>query len=375
MFMRLNLLLLLICMAVTTHAQNDHPISLDFGDSAPLLRVREWIKGTPVQRFEKGKAYVVEFWATWCKPCIAAMPHLSALAREYNERITFLGINVYENIHKKETPSIEKVKAFVDSMGKQMDYHVAAEDSNFMATGWLYASGEEGIPTSFVVNAEGRIAWIGQIKELDDVLLQVVNNTWNVKEALAKRKEKRRIEELEFSARDVLNRYMGNANKYDYIGKPDSALLLINEMVTKEPKLKYAPRISSYTFSALLKTNPNKAYKYGKEVLKTPNYDYPPYEAIIYSVRYYSDKFILSAKIYRLAAKAYQARINKKPYPDASDYAKPYNKMAEWYWRANNKSKAIHAQQKAIKALKSTKEFSKKDMAAFKSRLWHYKNR
>lgn len=48
--------------------------------------------------------------------------------------------------------------------------------------------------------------------------------------------------------------------------------------------------------------------------------------------------------------------------------------MAEWYWRTNQKSKAIDSQQKAIEALKTKKNFSNQDMAAFKSRLEQYKN-
>src|SRR5438874_477646 len=180
-----QLLLLLCIIAVTTHAQNDQSPSLNIGDPAPALRVREWIKGTPVQRFEKGTVYVVEFWATWCKPCKAAMPHLSALAGEYKDRVTILGIDIYE----QKTTSPEKVKAFVDSMGQRMDYHVAAEDSNFMVAGWLDASGEQimGIPRTFVVNAEGRLAWIGHPKDLGEVLRKIVNNDWDIKEALAKR--------------------------------------------------------------------------------------------------------------------------------------------------------------------------------------------
>ena len=113
------------------------PPLLNIGDPAPALRVRGWVKGEPVERFEKGKVYVLEFWATWCRPCIAAMPHLSALAGEYKDRVTFLGIDVYE----KKT--VGKIKAFVDSMGKRMDFRVAAEDSDLMVAGWLVDTGGE----------------------------------------------------------------------------------------------------------------------------------------------------------------------------------------------------------------------------------------
>ena len=77
-----QLLLLLCVIAIATRAQNEQHPSLNIGDPAPPLRIREWIKGEPVQGFEKGHVYILEFWATWCRPCIAAMPHLSALAEK-----------------------------------------------------------------------------------------------------------------------------------------------------------------------------------------------------------------------------------------------------------------------------------------------------
>ena len=364
-----QLLLLSCIIAVTTHAQNDQSPSLNIGDPAPPLRVRGWIKGTPVQRFEKGNVYVVEFWATWCKPCIAAMPHLSALAVEYKDRVTILGIDIYE----KKTTSMDKVKAFVDSMGHRMDYHVAAEDSNFMVAGWFDASGERGIPKSFVVNSDGRVAWIGHPKGgLAEVLPKIVNNTWDIKEALAKRNFDKHLAELDDSINYELMRYNGDPAKPDDLGKPDSALLVINEIVRNEPKLKYATFIAYNTFSSLLKTNPNKAYEYGKEVLVTSTYENPLYGLIIEDIKWYSDKLNLPAEIYQLGAEAYQARIDA--YPETGDFPNFYNKMAEWYWRANDKSKAIDAQQKAIEALKSKKGFSATDMAAFESRLQQYKN-
>ena len=364
-----QLLLLLCIITVTTHAQEAQSPSLNIGDPAPSLRLRGWIKGTPVQRFEKGKVYVVEFWATWCKPCIAAMPPLSTLAGVYKDRVTILGIDIYEKI----TTSMEKVKAFVDSMGQRMDYNVAAEDSNFMVAGWFDASGEQGIPKTFVVNAEGRLAWIGHPKDLAEVLPKIVNNTWNIKEALAKRNFNKHLAELDRELNYQLITYSGDAFKQDYLGKPDSALLAINEIIRKEPKLKYAPLIASHSFSSLLKTNPHKAYEYGKVAMVTPTYEDPAYGSIIGQIDWYSDKLNLSAEIYHLGAEAYQAQIDQIPYPEIVNIFKQYNKMAEWYWRANDKSKAIDAQQKAIEALKSIKDFSATEMAAFESLLQRYK--
>ena len=367
-----QLLLLLCFIAVGTNAQEAQPHLLNIGDPAPPLWVSGWIKGEPVQGFEKGNVYVVELWATWCIPCIAAMTHLSVLAGEYKDRVTVLGIDIYE----KKTTSIEKVKAFVDSMGHRMDYRVAKEDSNLMVSGWLYAFGEQskGIPRSFVVNAEGRVAWIGYPKKLEEVLPKIVNNAWDIKEAWAKRNLERHLEELDDSLYYELIRYVGDPDKPDDLGKPDSALLVINEMVRNEPKLKYAPRIAYNTFSSLLKTNSHNAYEYGKVAMVTTTYEDPAYDAIIGVINTYSDKLNLPGEIYHLGAEAYQARIDLLPYPEIADISKYYNQMAEWYWRANDKSKAIDAQQKAIEALKRKKDFSTTKMAAFESQLKQYRN-
>jgi len=84
-------------LSIHVHAQyHEDSISINIGDAAPPLYVQEWIKGSPIQQLEKGRIYVLEFWATWCRPCMAAMPHISALARKYHDKITFIGMDVYE---------------------------------------------------------------------------------------------------------------------------------------------------------------------------------------------------------------------------------------------------------------------------------------
>src|ERR1043166_6557257 len=59
---------------------------LNVGDPAPALGVSSFVKGDKVEKFEPGKTYVVEFWATWCGPCKQSIPHLTELAHKYKDK-------------------------------------------------------------------------------------------------------------------------------------------------------------------------------------------------------------------------------------------------------------------------------------------------
>jgi thiol-disulfide isomerase/thioredoxin len=361
-----------LCLqAGSIYGQESQITSLTIGDTAPPLHIKEWIKGTPISGFEKGRVYVVEFWATWCAPCKAEIPHLSALANIYKDKVTILSINILE----KQTMPIQKIKSFVDSMGHQMDYSVAIEEDNLMETDWFNTSQDgNGIPKSFVINADCKLAWIGHPKYLGEVLPKIVNDTWNIKEALDKRNSDRYLRELDDSLNNELMKYRENDFKKDSIGKPVLAILAIDKIVKKEPRLKYAPLIAYNTFTSLLKTNQHKAYEYGKVVLVTSTYEDPADFVIYDAIHYFSDRLKLSEEIYKLGAEAHQMHIDKFPYPQLMNLPKHYSNMAELYWRANEKLKAIEAQQKAIEALKDKKDLSRSEMETFKSQLQKYKN-
>jgi thiol-disulfide isomerase/thioredoxin len=367
----LHLLPWLFVITVSLHAQEVAQHQINIGDSAPPLRVRAWLKGAPLHYFKRDNVYVVEFWATWCGPCKAEMPQLTAMASEYKDKVTFIGVDVYE----KKTTCLEKIKAFVDSMGNGMGYEVAAEDSNFMEADWLYASGEQihGIPISFVVNAEGRLAWIGHPTELAKVLPKIVSNTWQIKEASIKRISDIHLRELDDSLHYDLAGYIGDIETADNPRKWDSLLLMIDQMVRDEPKLRYAPRIAFYTFASLLRTDLRRAYEYGRELMVTSTYEDPDYANIFGPITLFSTKLKLPPEIYQLGAEAYQGKIDRVVYPELVNIPKLYDQMADFYWRATDRFKAISAEQKAIDVVQSRKTFSEVDLAQYRSKLEQYK--
>ena len=112
----------------------------------PDSNVKSFIKGEPVKAFERGKIYVVEFWATWCGPCRTSIPHLTELQRQRPD-VTFIGVSILESDQAAVEP-------FVKEMGDQMSYRVALDSvpkeqgrgDGAMADSWMKAFGQNGIP-------------------------------------------------------------------------------------------------------------------------------------------------------------------------------------------------------------------------------------
>ena len=92
----------------------------------------------------KGKNLFINYWATWCNPCLAEMPYMAELYEKYKdeEDIIFL----YLSREKLET-----IKDYIpkDESLQQLPIYKIVTDDEFFAT--------SGIPTTFIVNSDGEV--------------------------------------------------------------------------------------------------------------------------------------------------------------------------------------------------------------------------
>lgn len=149
--------------------------TLKVGDKAPALQIEHWVKGAKVEKFESGKAYIVEFWATWCGPCIQNIPHLTQLQKTYKDKgLTVIGVS------SADRAGIEDVRPFVEKNGERMGYTIAVDDASKTSAAYMGATRQQGIPCAYVVDKAGRLAWYGHPQQgMDEVVKRVVNGTFD----------------------------------------------------------------------------------------------------------------------------------------------------------------------------------------------------
>lgn len=261
----LTTLILGIAVLSQVFAQTDKSAVLTVGDTAPELKYSKWIKGTPFKMDDKNMVYVFEFWATWCGPCIAAMPHLSELAKKYEGKAKVVGVNVWEKTkdqpYESAIPAVEK---FVNASGDRMAYNVIMDNNEqHMGNKWLFAAGQKGIPSTIVIK-NGVIQWIGHPIKLDGPLDSLVNGTWDLetfKGIYAKRQQasSRQNEQMERIFKAVKD--ASDAGDFEKLGQA------IEDGTKEIPYLKGA--LQSRMFEALLtKKSANEAFAYADIMLK-----------------------------------------------------------------------------------------------------------
>jgi thiol-disulfide isomerase/thioredoxin len=245
----LALLLGLSTTAVVAQDQDEDKVTLKIGDPAPKLQNGKWIQGDPVDSFAKDKVYLVEFWATWCGPCKVSIPHLNEIHQKYKDKgLVVIGQDCWERDDAKVAP-------FVKQMAEKMTYRVALDDKSkdkngSMAKTWMAAAGQNGIPTAFIVEKTGKVAWIGHPMTLEDAVIDdVLAGKYDIQKAAEKfAQEKMAEKKAEEDSSRLQNQLAKAMQNKDW----DKAQEAVKEMAKDWPEARRDAFVNQMNFRILV---------------------------------------------------------------------------------------------------------------------------
>jgi thiol-disulfide isomerase/thioredoxin len=101
----------------------------------------------------KGKVLLINFWATWCKPCVKEFPELVKLYNDYKDKgfeLVFISADVPDEVDSKVLPFLKKQN--VDFISYYIKFDKPEELINYIDKNW-----EGAIPSTYVYDKEGKL--------------------------------------------------------------------------------------------------------------------------------------------------------------------------------------------------------------------------
>jgi thiol-disulfide isomerase/thioredoxin len=182
--MKILLTILTFLIIGSNYAQTN----IKVGEKAPVINITHWIKNVPDDKILTDKYIVLEFWATWCGPCIAAVPHMNEIQDKFkNDDLIFLSLTD-ENIEK------------VERTLKRVDFKSTVVSDISKKTLIEFGNGKNGLeayPLTVLIDNTGIIQWIGEPNQLSEELMQSFLAGSDSKSSLSKISSKNKIIEFD----------------------------------------------------------------------------------------------------------------------------------------------------------------------------------
>ena len=305
---------------------------LGVGDPAPEARPKVMLQGEAVTKLDDSKTYLFEFWATWCGPCVAQVPHVDHLHRTFGPKgPVVLATSVWEDDQAKPA-------AFVKSKGEKMSYRVGFDADKAMATQWLEAAGANGIPHAFLVQ-KGKVIWQGHPGELtDEMVASVLDGSYNPTKAAAAAKEEA---DKQAQAMDKFNA-LGEALQAKQWDKAEKLLTEVLPFVPAEQRAELADGIRDQI--ALGKGDPSGVYKRIAKYAEENKDDAEQQNAIAWDLA--TNPIFEGKRNLELAEKCARASVKLAA---GTDKAASLDTLARIRFMQGAKDEAIKLQEEAVK--------------------------
>jgi len=142
--------------------------SLSLGAEPPEIVAADWLNTDSPQTLVdlRGNVVLIEFWATWCGPCVAGIPHLNEIQKKFRPD----GLRILSFTDQDR----ETVEAFQKNARSPIEYTIGV-GSNLDMT-----YGVTGIPHAFLVGRNGKLLWHGHpaSPECEEKIEAALAETW-----------------------------------------------------------------------------------------------------------------------------------------------------------------------------------------------------
>lgn len=139
-------------------------VGIQRGNLAPDFQLLN-MEGQPVQLSDfRGKKVIVNFWATWCPPCRAEMPHMEKFYNDFSKEAVVLAVNL-TNTEKNQSD----VTAFIDDLG--LTFPILLDEKGEVAGMYQVFA----YPTSYMIDSQGIIREIFQGAINYDVMKKTIS--------------------------------------------------------------------------------------------------------------------------------------------------------------------------------------------------------